>query len=295
MNPYASFVAGHARSLSEGKSWPLGGFPFPARPEPAPDAPTVLIFSPHPDDECIVGGFPLRLRAEQGWRGGNVAETQGSKRERQAERLEKLRAACRYLGFGLETIGERGLENVTPRARAQDPAGWAEKVRLIADILRRHWPRMILFPHVQDWNGSHIGVHWLVMDALASLGGDFRTFLLETEFWGQNYQPNLLVEIPEDLVVDMITALTFHVGEVRRNPYHLTLPAWLTNNVRLGGETVGGQGAAPPNFPFGTVHRLRRWANGVVAEVFADGRVITAQDDPTALLAPCGWVDQSRP
>jgi len=284
MNPYASFVARHARSLAEGKSWPLGGFPFPARPEPAPDAPLVLIFSPHPDDECIVGGLPLRLRVEKGWRVVNVAVTQGSKRERQAERLDELRAACRYLGFDLETIGERGLEKVTPQAREQDPAGWTAKVQPIADILRRHQPRVILFPHAQDWNGSHIGVHWLVMDALASLGGAFGTCLVETEFWGQNYQPNLLVEIPEDLVVEMITALTFHVGEVRRNPYHLTLPAWLTNNVRLGGETVGGQGAAPPDFAFGAVHRLRRWANGAVTEVLAGGRVVTARDDPAALL-----------
>lgn len=286
MNPYASFVSRHAGGLSEGKSWPLGGFPVPVRPTPAPDAPTVLIFSPHPDDECIVGGLPLRLQAEKGWRVVNVAVTQGSKRERQAERLEELKAACRYLGFGLETLGERGLEKVTPQARAQDPAGWAGKVQPMADILRRHRPRMILFPHAQDWNGSHIGVHWLVMDALGSLGGDFRTLLLETEFWGQNYQPNLLVEIPEALVVEMITALTFHVGEVRRNPYHLTLPAWLTNNVRLGGETVGGQGAAPPDFPFGIVHRLRRWADGGVQEVVAGGRVITATDDPSVLLAP---------
>lgn len=285
MNPYVAFVSQHARSLQDGKAWPLGDFPIPERPAPAPGAPAVLIFSPHPDDECIVGGLPLRLQVEKGWRVVNVAVTQGSKRDRQEARLAELRAACHYLGFGLETIGERGLEKVTPQARLLDPAAWAGKVQAIAEILRRHQPRMILFPHAHDWNGSHMGVHWLVMDALALLGGGFSTLLLETEFWGQNYQPNLLVEIPGGLVAELVTALTFHVGEVRRNPYHLTLPSWMTNNVRLGGETVGGQGAAPPDFPFGAVYRLRRWTGGAVADVFEGGRVVTAADDPSALLS----------
>lgn len=285
MNPYVQLVRDHARWIREGRSAPLGGFPPATRPVHAPDAPVILIFSPHPDDECIVGGLPLRLQRENGWRVINVAVTQGSRRDRQAERLVELRGACDHLGFGLETIGEHGLEQVTPHARSHDPAVWSAKVAPIAEILQRLQPRAILFPHEQDWNGSHIGVHHLVLDALAQLGPDFSTHLVETEFWGQNYRPNLLVEIPEPILADLITALTFHVGEVRRNPYHLTLPAWMTNNVRLGGETVGGQGAAPPDFPFGTVYRLRRWSSNAVAEVYAGGRVVTATDNPAALFA----------
>ena len=56
--------------------------------------------------------------------------------------------------------------------------------------------------------------------------------------------PNLMVESsPEDLA-DMMAALSFHVGEVQRNPYHLLVPAWMQDNVRRGGEVVGGQGGA---------------------------------------------------
>jgi LmbE family N-acetylglucosaminyl deacetylase len=284
MNPYVQLVSDHARWIREGRSAPLGGFTPAHQPVHRPDAPVVLIFSPHPDDECIVGGLPLRLQRESGWRVINVAVTQGSRQDRQAERLVELKAACDHLGFGLETIGKSGLEKVTPQARSADPSQWAAKVQPIADILQRLQPRAILFPHQQDWNGTHIGVHHLVLDALAQLGPDFSTHLVETEFWGQNYQPNLLVEIPEPILADLITALTFHVGEVRRNPYHLTLPAWMTNNVRLGGETVGGQGAAPPDFPFGTVYRLRRWTRGAIQEIQAGGRVLTASDDPEALF-----------
>ena len=73
----------------------------------APDAPRALIFSPHPDDECIIGGLALRLMREAGMRVVNVAVTQGSNKARQAARLEELRAACDYLGFDLVADSRR--------------------------------------------------------------------------------------------------------------------------------------------------------------------------------------------
>ena len=47
-----------------------------------------------------------------------------------------------------------------------------------------------------------------------------------------------------------------------RNPYHLLVPAWMQDNVRRGGELVGGQGGAAPDFTFCTLYRLRRWRDG---------------------------------
>ena len=44
---------------------PLGGFPNLSPPEMADDAPRVLIFAPHPDDECIIGGLALRLMRDR--------------------------------------------------------------------------------------------------------------------------------------------------------------------------------------------------------------------------------------
>ncbi len=288
MNPYRRMVADHARWLREGKSIPLGMSEPRRHPMTSADAPVVMIFSPHPDDECIVGGLPLRLQQECGWRVVNIAVTQGSKRERQAARFKELAAACDHLGFHLEGIGEVGLEQVSPKARLNDPSGWKTKVDSIVEILARVRPTALLFPHVQDWNGTHIGVHHLVMDALAVLGDGFSAHLIETEFWGQNYSPNLLVEISEEVLTDLITALTFHVGEVQRNPYHLTLPAWMANNVRLGGETVGGQGMAPPDFPFGTVYRHRRWIGGRLADVHSGGRILRAIDRPDGIFEAAG-------
>ena len=280
MNPYRQLVVEHSRWVGAGKGLPLGEAIGAIGRSFGSAGPTILIFSPHPDDECIVGGLPIRLQRERGWRVVNVAVTQGSRRDRQGERLEELKAACRFLDFGLETIGDRGLEKVSLVAREADPTGWKVKVGAIENVLRKFAPRAILFPHSSDWNATHIGVHFLVMDALRALGSELSTTLVETEFWGQNYNANLLVEISEGILTDMITALTFHVGEVRRNPYHLTLPAWMINNVRLGGETVGGQGAAPPDFAFGAVYRVRRWENGAVSDAYSSGRVLTASDDP---------------
>ena len=70
----------------------------------------------------------------------------------------------------------------------------------------------------------------------------------------------------------MMAALSFHVGEVQRNPYHLLVPAWMQDNVRRGGELVGGQGGAAPDFTFATLYRLRRWADGGLQTMYEGGR-----------------------
>jgi len=257
----------------------------PPKHTPLPsNAPKVLIFSPHPDDEVIIGGLPLRLRREAGMNVINVAVTQGSNKARQVERWKELAACCNYIGFGLVATRENGLEGVNIKTRAQEPQQWREKVERIAALLREP-PRAIFFPHDDDWNSSHIGTHHLVVDALGQLGPDFSCYTVETEFWGAMDTPNLMVESSERDLGDLITALSFHVGEVRRNPYHVRMPAWMIDNVRRGGELVGGQGGAAPNFAFATLYRLRQWRNGAFAEVLGKGRFLSQGENPSALLA----------
>ena len=91
MNPYLEFVSSFAQLVSGGKSLPLGGISPPKRSSPAPDAPRALIFSPHPDDECIIGGLALRMMREAEMRIINVAVTQGSNRQRQQPRCHELK------------------------------------------------------------------------------------------------------------------------------------------------------------------------------------------------------------
>jgi LmbE family N-acetylglucosaminyl deacetylase len=284
MNPYHHLVSAYARLAREGKSYPLGKFPRAPRPDVAADAPKALIFSPHPDDEVITGGLALRLLREAKWNVINVAVTQGSKKERQAERLAELKGCCDCVGFGLIQTAEGGLENVNLKTRGQNPVYWKQMVGVIADILARNQPHAVFFPHESDWHGSHVGTHFLVMDALKSLPADFECHVVETEFWGAMASPNLMVEIGARELADLMTALTFHTGEVRRNAYHLSLPAWMMDNVRRGGELVGGQGAAPPDFIFATLYRLSRWRQGKLESAYDGGRQISGRQHPAELF-----------
>ena len=274
MNLYKNLVSEFAATVKKGRSYPLGGFASVAKPTAA-DAPKALFFAPHPDDETIQGGLMLRLLREDGWNVINVAVTQGSNKGRQAERLAELKEACGYLGFGLLQTAPNGLEKVTVKTRNSEPALWAEMVGVIAKILQEQKPKAIFFPHEVDWNGTHIGVHFLVMDALRSLPG-FECHLVETEFWGQMTTPNLMVEYSENDVTDLVTATSFHVGEVKRNPYHLLIPAWMQDNVRRGSELVGGQGQAAPDYMFAQLYRLTKWSGGKVVKTHEGGKLLAA-------------------
>ena len=272
MNPYVKFVADTVKLMEDAKSLQLGGLPPAPRPEIPADAPAALFFSPHPDDECISGALALRVAREGKMKLVNVAVTLGSKKDRQSERLKELKEACEFLGYGLEETGPRGLEKVTPKTRRSDPPLWKSMTETIAGILTKYQPRIIFFPHDRDWNGTHLGVHHLVMDALRSMPANFECYLVETEFWGAMDDPNLMIEVSEQDLADLIAATTFHVGEVQRNPYHLLLPAWMMDNVRRGAEIVGGQGGAAPDFRFAALYRLQKWSKGAVVKVYEGGR-----------------------
>jgi LmbE family N-acetylglucosaminyl deacetylase len=281
MNPYRKFVSDFSRLLAEGKSLPLGGFPPPAKPVIKAGTPPMLIFSPHPDDECVNGGLALRLMREAGARIVNVPVTLGSNVARRAARQAEVKSACDWIGFELE---DAGLEKISPATRTNEPEVWIVAVKAIVALLTKHKPRAIFFPHGLDWNTTHVGTHHLVMDALKSLPREFTTILIETEFWGQMPSPNLMVELSAEDVADLVAALSFHVGEVQRNPYHLRLPALLQDNVRRGAELVGGQGSVAPDFNFAALYRIRKWEGSHVKEIYTGGKLIGASESAGSVL-----------
>ena len=276
-NPYQTFVDSFARLLTEGEAIGSEGLVRQPRRAVAGGAPTALIFAPHPDDEVIIRGLPLRLLRELKIDVVNVAVTLGSRADRQAERWQELKNCCDYIGFGLVAPAERGLEGINPVAKEKDPQRWFSSVEAIANLLNDYQPSIIFFPHDDDWNKTHIGVHRLLVEALGSSG--LACLVVETEFWGAMDAPNLMVESSAADVADLVAALSLHVGEVARNPYHLRLPAWMIDNVRRGAELVGGQGGTAPRFPFATLYRLRRWENGRFHNIFEGGQVLSCQDD----------------
>jgi hypothetical protein len=72
----------------------------------------------------------------------------------------------------------------------------------MAEILRAERPGMIFFPQVDDFNSTYLGTHLLVMDALQT---HFPTeerpvILVETEYWHQLSDPNLLVGLAKSVL-----------------------------------------------------------------------------------------------
>jgi hypothetical protein len=132
---------------------------------------------------------------------------------------------------------------------------------------------MLFFPNATDWNRTHLGVHIITKKALSELNA-FSTTLVETEFWGQMNNPNLLVESSTEEVADLVAALSHHKGEVQRNPFHLRLPAWMQDNVRRGAEVVGGQGGMAPKFDFGTLYKISRWENGKQYQIWKKCKIL---------------------
>ena len=277
-NPYHKFVSEYARLLNEGKNYPLGNIPHQPKGIPNKNAPSVLLFSPHPDDECIMGALPLRLLRERKMNVINVAVTFGSRKDRQLERLAEMRNACKHLGFNLISTGERGLEKINLQSRKENPRKWKAGVKIIAEILIKNQPRCIFLPHDKDWNSTHIGTHFLVRDALESMKPGFYCRVCETEFWMPMNNPTLMIESSIADAADLVTALSFHIGEVNRNPYHLRLPAWMQDNVRRGGELICGQGGASPDYCFATLYRFRNWAHGKFEEIDYKGKHISCND-----------------
>lgn len=260
---WLEYVRQTMRLLEAGASIPAGPaelageLPAPAttRGQPA----TILLASPHPDDEALVGALPLRWRLETGARVVNCAITLGSRREERARRACELRRACRMLGFDLVVPEEEGFDDVTLRNRQQAPGEWAAKAAALREIIRREKPDAVFAPHAEDFHPTHIGTHYLVIDALGEYleaSGAPPLLLLETEFWHELAAPNLMVGVPPEVVALEVMAAAEHGGEVARNPYHLRLPARLIDNVRRGSEVVGGPGAPAQPFAFAELYRV---------------------------------------
>lgn len=255
MNPYLKFVQEIEAGIAAARNLEVSG----KVNEIVESESKVLLFSPHPDDECITGLLPLRLMKELGKQIINVPVTYGSDVDRQAGRSKELTDACGYLGWEIF----RPKNDFT-----------SLDVEDVVHVLSELAPEVIFMPHAADWNSRHIATHHLVVKALEAMPEDFSCTVVETEFWGAMDDPNLMVEGDADAVAELVAATALHVEEVKRNPYHLLLPAWMQDNVRRGGELVGGQGGAVPEFGFATLYRVRKWENGGFVQWLKKGAAV---------------------
>ena len=284
INNYLDFVNNFKDGFINAKDLPLGGLE-PCEPvEVKADAPKALLFAPHPDDETIIGGIALRLLRDSKWNVKNVPVTLGSNVARKSGRLAELNGALDYMGIGLLPLAPMGLDKINPAGRANNPDNWAAAVNLVKELLTAEQPDVLIYPHERDWNTSHIGVCLLIQDALRLMPTDFKCRVVQTQFWGQIYNPNIMLELTTEHVSDLVAATSFHVEEVRRNPYHLTLPCHMMDAVRRGGEVVGGQGGEPPNYVFATNYLLKEWNGFDFVDCTSQGLFIGADQNPGDMI-----------
>lgn len=123
----------------------------------------ILAFSPHPDDVEIGAAGTLALHCRLGYEVVVCDLTQGemSTNGDPKCRAGEARAAAHLIGLAArEALGfqDRGLEP-TP-----------DRIRGVAEVIRRHRPRLVLAPHEEDRHPDHGAAARLVREAVFSAG-----------------------------------------------------------------------------------------------------------------------------
>jgi LmbE family N-acetylglucosaminyl deacetylase len=249
----------------------------------------IMLFSPHPDDECIIGALPLRLKNELDARVINVAMTLGSNPDRKEGRLLELTNACKTLGFELLLPCDLALDGVNLSTKENDSEKWAANTQLITQILIDEQPDMVFFPHDNDFNSTHIGVNHLLVEAITEAVKSIPSWnpvIIETEFWQMMDKPNLMIGLSHEDEATLIYAISAHSGEIERNPYHINHPARMLDNVTRGSEVVGGQGGEAIDADYAMIYRCSKLINGTISPFWENGKAFGNTDDLQVLLSP---------
>ena len=213
-----------------------------------PAHPKVLILAPHPDDECLMGGYALRMKQEWGAEVHVLPFSYGSAVQRQQQRKEELGEALQHLGF----------KWFDPRVTDSNTAIDLRKLtsdEVTSAVLALN-PSIIFSPHERDGHATHQEAFHAARSAIQVLAKKIPASRLwvQTEFWRELDSPNILVPLSVEQVALLGEALSCHRGEIERNPYHLRLPAWYMDQVRRGSERVSGLGKSAVLAVFGQVY-----------------------------------------
>jgi LmbE family N-acetylglucosaminyl deacetylase len=229
----------------------------------------IIICAPHPDDEALNGALPLRLRREN-TRILNLAMTLGSNPARRKERRAELAAACRVLGFDCLLVREPfGFTNLAHYRGKYDAAARQKRIDILVRHFNREMPTLILIPHAKDGHPIHEEVHRLALAAARrhTQRKNRQMLLAETEFWHPMTAPNLLLGLAPETIGQLIVGLLCHQGEIARNPYHLSVPARLMDNVRRGREIMRSSDRPPFCCTFAEIYRLSRLDRGRLQKI----------------------------
>jgi LmbE family N-acetylglucosaminyl deacetylase len=176
------------------------------------DRATVLVISPHPDDELLGAGGTLVCLRDAGVPVVNLACGLG-RSDDHARRRAELEEACARAGFGLETV-----QPPVAMSRGDDLAAAEERVAAaVADALRRLAPALVVSPSPRDLHHAHELVARAAVRAVEEVGAVQRV-----AFWGLWATlpvTTTVVGLPAEVVERVAVALEAHRGELARTPY----------------------------------------------------------------------------
>lgn len=203
---------------------------------------TVLVVSPHPDDEVAGCGATLLMLRDAGWRVVNLACSLGREPDR-PRRSAELEAALQVLRF---------------EGRVADPREpLVESVRTSARYVGAD---LLVSPHIADGHPSHEAVGRAVAAAGPHLPG-IRWWAWG--LWADLPAPNLYVPWGPDRLEELLAALRCHAGELARNPYDDLLAARGRVAAILGAERVFGFGGpAVSSLPYADLLAEARFTDG---------------------------------
>ncbi len=281
---YRSYIDDFASLITQALPVPDGGArAHKGQPERLKDNKCALILSPHPDDECLTGGLPLRLKREAAWQVINVAVTLGSKPERKKARYAELSCACGILGFEVVESVLDSFAFVPAEARVANIAAWRAMVERVTELIKVYEPELLVIPHAHDLHPAHMGTHDLGMEALGSMPANFTCHIALTEYWHPQEEPNCMVGLGVEDAATLLKALCCHEGENERNAFHKRFPAYLIDNVRRGSERVGGVGSSGAAMEFAMLYRIGLWQAGKLVPNAA-ARTVGPQSPITDIL-----------
>jgi LmbE family N-acetylglucosaminyl deacetylase len=199
--------------------------------------PTVVVVSPHPDDEILGAGATLALLARQGWRVVNLACSLGRPADHERRQAELFEAAAR---IGFDTVVMDPLAAISGSddlVRAEHVI--AEAVEALVDKLSAD---LVVAPHPHDGHHGHEAVGRGVRRTLSQFHRKLPWWMWG--LWADLPSPTLYVPFGEDTLSSVAHALDAHAGENARNAFHRLLPARAVAATVLGTERVFGFGAA---------------------------------------------------
>lgn len=204
--------------------------------ESANNTGTILLVSPHPDDEIIGAGATAITLRESGHKIVNLACSLG-KPEQHKRRRGELEEAC----------GRAGIELIIPDRPAlisssDDLDSAQQQIRhMVSETFDELNPQLVIMPSVHDGHHGHEVVARATREALAQREG---SRLWMYNIWGELPHPTVYSPFEKPTLDRVIEALDAYKGENDRNDYrNMVIGRALLGKV-LGSEKVFGFGSA---------------------------------------------------